>query len=225
MLISFQVTTSNYSKKRPNVDEGESSKRQKLDPTEDVENTPIASSNTSTAGPVSLSDTTKNKLETFFHETDDKRDPKQITISELKRPEADHISLDDIDTSGHQVALQTSSQHEEGDSDEDSRPTKPSTSNTAIKNKLSKFGAAKSSVKVKPKYTPLEQQFVDLKEKYPDAILFVECGYKYRFFGDDAEVRPSLGKKVFPVCWIAQKKCQSGDRDFFFLFLISFFID
>ena len=38
------------------------------------------------------------------------------------------------------------------------------------------------------KLTPLEQQFVAIKEKYPDALLFVECGYKYRFFGDDAEV-------------------------------------
>eukprot|EP00128_Syssomonas_multiformis_P010088 Colp12_sorted_trinity150504_noHs@6810 len=39
------------------------------------------------------------------------------------------------------------------------------------------------------KYTPLEQQFIDLKLKYPDAILFVQSGYKYRFFGEDAEVR------------------------------------
>ncbi|XP_015878076.3 DNA mismatch repair protein MSH3 [Ziziphus jujuba] len=38
------------------------------------------------------------------------------------------------------------------------------------------------------KYTPLEQQVVDLKEKYPDVILMVEVGYKYRFFGEDAEI-------------------------------------
>ncbi|KAL5004713.1 hypothetical protein ScPMuIL_018169 [Solemya velum] len=42
--------------------------------------------------------------------------------------------------------------------------------------------------KTKVKYTPLEQQVVELKEKYPDALLFIECGYKYRFFGEDAEV-------------------------------------
>ena len=29
---------------------------------------------------------------------------------------------------------------------------------------------------------------MEIKEKYPDAVLFVECGYKYRFFGEDAEV-------------------------------------
>ena len=27
----------------------------------------------------------------------------------------------------------------------------------------------------------------DLKEKYPDTLLMVECGYRYRFFGKDAE--------------------------------------
>lgn len=38
------------------------------------------------------------------------------------------------------------------------------------------------------KYTPLEQQFVDIKAQNPDVILFVQSGYKYRFFGEDAEV-------------------------------------
>lgn len=38
------------------------------------------------------------------------------------------------------------------------------------------------------KYTPLEEQFIRIKSQYPDAVLFVECGYKYRFFGRDAEV-------------------------------------
>ncbi|XP_020079711.1 DNA mismatch repair protein MSH3 isoform X1 [Ananas comosus] len=39
-----------------------------------------------------------------------------------------------------------------------------------------------------PKYTPLEQQVLELKSKYPDVLLMVEVGYKYRFFGDDAEI-------------------------------------
>lgn len=38
------------------------------------------------------------------------------------------------------------------------------------------------------KYTPLEQQVVALKAKHPNTVLFIECGYKYRFFGEDAEV-------------------------------------
>ncbi|KAJ1694446.1 hypothetical protein LUZ63_011144 [Rhynchospora breviuscula] len=40
----------------------------------------------------------------------------------------------------------------------------------------------------KPNYTPLEQQVVELKEKYPDVILMIEVGYRYRFFGHDADV-------------------------------------
>lgn len=43
----------------------------------------------------------------------------------------------------------------------------------------------------KVKYTPLEQQFVDLKKQYPDAILLIECGYKFRYvwgsFGGNAD--------------------------------------
>ena len=37
-------------------------------------------------------------------------------------------------------------------------------------------------------YTPLEQQFRAIKAQHPDAVLFVECGYKYKFFGEDAEI-------------------------------------
>ncbi|KAK8951897.1 DNA mismatch repair protein MSH3 [Platanthera zijinensis] len=38
-----------------------------------------------------------------------------------------------------------------------------------------------------PKYTPLEQQVLELKSKYPDVLLMVEVGYRYRFFGQDAD--------------------------------------
>lgn len=38
------------------------------------------------------------------------------------------------------------------------------------------------------KLTPLEQQVVAVKQKHPDCLMFVECGYKYRFFGCDAEI-------------------------------------
>ncbi|XP_028616023.1 DNA mismatch repair protein Msh3 isoform X2 [Grammomys surdaster] len=37
-------------------------------------------------------------------------------------------------------------------------------------------------------YTPLELQYIDLKRQHEDAVLCVECGYKYRFFGEDAEI-------------------------------------
>ncbi|KAK0058244.1 DNA mismatch repair protein Msh3 [Biomphalaria pfeifferi] len=44
------------------------------------------------------------------------------------------------------------------------------------------------------KYTPLELQFLEIKIQYSDAILFVECGYKYRFFGEDAEIASKVLK-------------------------------
>ena len=37
-------------------------------------------------------------------------------------------------------------------------------------------------------YTPMEQQYLSIKANYPDAVLFIECGYKYRFFGEDAQI-------------------------------------
>ncbi|KAG1669551.1 DNA mismatch repair protein Msh3 [Nymphon striatum] len=38
------------------------------------------------------------------------------------------------------------------------------------------------------KYTPLEQQYIDFKSQNNDVILFIQCGYKYRFFDSDAEI-------------------------------------
>ncbi|XP_022622640.1 DNA mismatch repair protein Msh3 [Seriola dumerili] len=48
--------------------------------------------------------------------------------------------------------------------------------------------ASAPSRRSKSTYTPLEQQVIQLKEKHEDALLAVECGYKYRFFGEDAEI-------------------------------------
>ena len=45
-----------------------------------------------------------------------------------------------------------------------------------------------ASSKTKVKYTPLELQVLDSKRKHPDLLLLFEVGYKYRFFGRDAEV-------------------------------------
>ncbi|KAM9330959.1 DNA mismatch repair protein Msh3, partial [Gastrophryne carolinensis] len=42
--------------------------------------------------------------------------------------------------------------------------------------------------RTKTTYTPLEEQYMEIKKQYQDAVLCVECGYKYRFFGEDAEI-------------------------------------
>ena len=49
----------------------------------------------------------------------------------------------------------------------------------------------------KSAFTPLEQQFIQLKQQHEDALLAVECGYKYRFFGEDAEVSVIVGLLLF----------------------------
>lgn len=36
------------------------------------------------------------------------------------------------------------------------------------------------------KLTPMEQQVSELKAQHPGVLLLVECGYRYRFFGEDA---------------------------------------
>jgi len=73
-----------------------------------------------------------------------------------------------------------------------SRTTKPEDSHQLplmyFSNKDTKDDTMETTRTKPDKYTPLEEQFIRIKSRYPDAILFVECGYKYRFFGRDAEV-------------------------------------
>ncbi|KAM9858599.1 DNA mismatch repair protein Msh3 [Aulostomus maculatus] len=54
-----------------------------------------------------------------------------------------------------------------------------------------------TSRRSKSMYTPLEQQVIQLKQQHKDALLAVECGYKYRFFGEDAE---TAAKELNFVC-------------------------
>ena len=49
------------------------------------------------------------------------------------------------------------------------------------------------------KYTPLEKQYLDVHTKHPDLVLLVENGYKYNFFGKDAEVIRSIWFLLFSV--------------------------
>ena|SRR2546423_5670901 len=48
--------------------------------------------------------------------------------------------------------------------------------------------ASKSTTSVNAKLTPLERQYVEIKKSYPDTLLLIEVGYKFRFFGEDAKV-------------------------------------
>ncbi|XP_055418814.1 DNA mismatch repair protein Msh3 isoform X4 [Bubalus kerabau] len=53
---------------------------------------------------------------------------------------------------------------------------------------LQKTDSKPSNKRTKSIYTPLELQYLEMKQQQKDAILCVECGYKYRFFGEDAEI-------------------------------------
>lgn len=49
-----------------------------------------------------------------------------------------------------------------------------------------------------------------MKNQYKDVILCVECGYKYRFFGEDAEVKPFFNHQhCFIVVKITHDPCRS----------------
>eukprot|EP00698_Gefionella_okellyi_P001297 TRINITY_DN1122_c0_g1_i1.p1 TRINITY_DN1122_c0_g1~~TRINITY_DN1122_c0_g1_i1.p1 ORF type:complete len:1035 (-),score=166.89 TRINITY_DN1122_c0_g1_i1:139-2832(-) len=44
----------------------------------------------------------------------------------------------------------------------------------------------------KLKHTPFEQQYLALRAQYPDVLLVIECGYKFRFMGEDAKTAAKL---------------------------------
>ncbi|CAK1368035.1 DNA mismatch repair protein msh3 [Cercospora beticola] len=68
---------------------------------------------------------------------------------------------------------------------------------TAASKKGGKGGGRKIPASRKGKLTPLDQKVVDLKRKYPDVLLVVEVGYKYRLYGEDARV---AAKVLSVVC-------------------------
>ena len=50
----------------------------------------------------------------------------------------------------------------------------------------------KATASKKKKLTPLEQQVKAIKENHPDTLIMVEVGYRYRFFGQDAEIAAEI---------------------------------
>ena len=61
-----------------------------------------------------------------------------------------------------------------------------SSSNTGSSISSSSSSSSSSSGTATVKLTPLETQVVQLRKSHPDCLLVVECGYRLRFFGDDA---------------------------------------
>ena len=67
-------------------------------------------------------------------------------------------------------------------------PVKSISKSKAVLDKNDTDSLKSLNSRTRSSYTPMELQFLEVKAKYPDVILFVECGYRYRFFGEDAEV-------------------------------------
>lgn len=75
--------------------------------------------------------------------------------------------------------------HSQETASRDRSPFSASNKGTSVKNSVEDRGVNR---RTKSAYTPLELQFLEIKKQHQDAVLCVECGYKYRFFGDDAEI-------------------------------------
>ncbi|CAC5363938.1 MSH3 [Mytilus coruscus] len=177
-------------KKRPreeNVSEGDSSKKKCLDVSAGRTNGNIAPNDgqqPECSSKVILNESTKLKLKQFEPDLD--REKTEISIEQFKKG--------NLNTANN--AAKTKNNHSDSDSDEDVVIKDDRLSVFSHTSQLSTPSKGKSPLnkQTKTKYTPLEQQYVDIKNKYPDALLLVECGYKYRFFGEDAEVAAKVLK-------------------------------
>ncbi len=60
--------------------------------------------------------------------------------------------------------------------------------------------------KVTPKVTPMMQQYLQIKERYQDAILFFRLGDFYEMFFEDAHV----ASKVLDITLTSRNKSDDG---------------
>lgn len=67
--------------------------------------------------------------------------------------------------------------------------------------------ASKSTTAANAKLTPLERQYVEIKKSYPDTLLLIEVGYKFRFFGEDAKVDSFPVKYLIVDCLQRARNC------------------
>jgi DNA mismatch repair protein MSH3 len=91
------------------------------------------------------------------------------------------LSRDDIDKD-KELPEETTGEQEDPEEEELGPIAKRFGKGVAVSSKKS------SSKTAGPKLTPLEKQVVAIKHQYPDTVLVVEVGYKFRFFGEDARI-------------------------------------
>ena len=145
-------------------------------------------------GHSSKTESTNTKLQQFNLEERNGSLDEPIDISKLTSRNCHTI---DFTPSG---AIASSGILNEGSDDEENVSSKQSTIKTPSTLKggsksgsLQKFSTSKvSGSSSGAKLTPLEKQVVELKAGNPGVLLLVEVGYKYKFFGEDAEVSCEL---------------------------------
>ncbi|XP_033121789.1 DNA mismatch repair protein Msh3-like [Anneissia japonica] len=116
--------------------------------------------------------------------------PAQLSSSTMKKLKSFSSSNKDKQTDGLQVKKIRTTAANRKSLVRNDRPSTTSTNQKASAESQENQKSVKGgkSGRVKSQYTPLEQQFMKLKAKHEDALLLVECGYKYKFFGEDAEI-------------------------------------
>ncbi|GFS00433.1 DNA mismatch repair protein Msh3 [Elysia marginata] len=134
-------------------------------------------------------ETTKNKLSQFeLSETQDS----DVERSSFQSKDCFMVPFTDVKKG--EVADNTVQDDNNEDEEENISSSLCAFMNPNTKVKSNSKGSKGSGDSKPTKYTPLEQQVVDIKEQRPDVLLCVECGYKYRFFGEDAEVAAKVLK-------------------------------
>ncbi|BFZ02121.1 hypothetical protein BsWGS_05160 [Bradybaena similaris] len=146
-------------------------------------NTKQTESTSSKQRNIKQTESTSSKLKNFeFEESGDSKQKRDIFKPRNKLP--DIIVNEDVEIM------------DQGSSDSEDNTVSPLLTHRNGTSRASTSASQTSTAigKKVVKYTPLEQQFVDIKAQNPDVILFVQSGYKYRFFGEDAEIAARILK-------------------------------
>ncbi|XP_026289767.1 DNA mismatch repair protein Msh3 [Frankliniella occidentalis] len=135
--------------------------------------------------PVKLSDSALSKLQSFS--TSSKSYEDNETIQSNLRP-AKNIPKTSSACNGGRTKPDDDSENEDDPDTVVSSNIKFDAFRSNSQGKRSSQNVVCQGKTGKVKYTPLEQQVMDLWKQHPGILLFIECGYKYRFFGNDAEI-------------------------------------
>lgn len=107
-----------------------------------------------------------------------------------------HDSIARIKRRNWEISEETAALGEDGKEDDEPVPAK------------SKKKGAKTG-----KLTPGELQYLEIKRKHLDAIIIIEVGYKFKFYGEDARIAAKeLGIVCIPGKFRYDERKHQGNR-------------